>query len=139
MLNMRHEGKYNAELNMVEAKLINKPQSFEDVDYVVSENEKLYKEGGENKVWLIADISEMGMASPKFVKYFQEKEKILVDKYVIDTAMVCSNPLEKMAAQLFNILSRQKSAIFKIKEEAIEWVLKEQETRGRFEPLEQAV
>ena len=135
MINMKHEGEYDAEQNIVFAKLINKPLSIEDVDYMVSENERWYKKGGKNKVWVIADVSEMGMAPANIVKDFQKKEKLLVDKYVIDICMICSKTLEKIAVQLFNILMRQKHSIFKTKEEALEWVLREQETRGKFKPL----
>jgi len=135
MLNMKHEAEYDAERNIVYVKLINKPLSMEDVEFIVSENERWYKKGGENKVWLIADVSEMGMASTKFVKEFQKREKPLVDKYVIDICMVCSNVLEKIAVQIFNALMNQKKSIFKTKEEALEWIFKEQETRGKFEPV----
>jgi len=35
MLNVKHEGKYDAELNIVFVYFINKPLSIEDVDYVI--------------------------------------------------------------------------------------------------------
>jgi len=72
MLNVKHEGDYNPELNIAVTKYINKPQSIEDVDYIVSENERWYQKGGDNKVWNIADVSEMGMAPVKLVTDFQK-------------------------------------------------------------------
>ncbi|MBW1847672.1 MAG: hypothetical protein JRJ27_11115 [Deltaproteobacteria bacterium] len=135
LLNVKHEGKYDAELNIVFVKFINKPLSIEDVDYVISENERWFKKGGKNKVWGIADVSEMGVPPPKMIKDFQKKEQLLADKYVIDSCVFCPNPFERIATQLFNVIKRKKHPIFKTMEEAIEWVRKEQETRGRFEPL----
>jgi len=132
MINVKHEGEYDAEWNIVFLKFINKPQSFEDIDYIIEKNEEFYKKGGENKVWNITDISEMGMASVKFVSYYEKKGRPLVDKYLIDYCAICSKPLEKIAAQLYNILMKEKHPIFKTREEAVSWVLKEQETRGRF-------
>jgi len=49
--------------------------------------------------------------------------------------VICSKPLEKIAAQLFSVLMREKHPVFKTKEEAIDWITKEQESRGRFIPL----
>ncbi|MCJ7771658.1 MAG: hypothetical protein MUP22_00835 [Desulfobacterales bacterium] len=135
MIHMKHEGEYNAELNIVFFKFINKPKSFEDIDYIISENERWFKKGGESKVWNITDVSEMGMASVKLITAYQEKDKYISAKYLIDYCGICSKPLEKIAAQLFNILRGEKHPIFKTREEAIEWVLKEQETKGRFVPL----
>lgn len=135
MLNVKHEGEYDAELNIVVTKYINKPLSIEDVDYIVSENEQWYRKGGENKVWNIADVSEMGMAPVKFVTDFQKKLKPLLNKYVVDYCVICSKPLEKIAAHLFGILMGEKHPIFKTRKEAIDWTIKEQETRGRFMPL----
>lgn len=135
MLNIKYEGEYDAELNIVFTKIINKPISFEDIDYMVSGDEKWLSSGGGNKVWAITDVSEMGMASVKYVKDYHEKVKPLNEKYVIDFCVVCSKPLEKAAVHLFNVLMREKHPIFKTREEAVNWVLKEQETRGRFVPL----
>ncbi|MBW1983289.1 MAG: hypothetical protein JRI53_01100 [Deltaproteobacteria bacterium] len=135
MLNVKHEGEYDAELNIVFTKFINKALSFEDVDYIISEDERWYSSGKENRVWVITDVSEMGMASVKFVKDYQQKVKPLNEKYVIDYSVICSKPLEKIAVQLFNVLMREKHPVFKTREEAIDWVLKEQRKRGRFMPL----
>jgi hypothetical protein len=135
MLNVKHEGEYDAERNIVFLKYINAPLTFEDADYLCKENERWYKKGGENKVWVIPDVSEMGMPSVKLVKYFHEKEKPLNDKHIIDYCVICTKPLLKISALLFNTLMRRKSMIFKTRQEAVDWVLKEQETRGRFAPL----
>jgi hypothetical protein len=135
MLNVKYEGEYNAELNIVFTKFIHKPMSFEDVDYIAGEDGRWYSRGGENKVWVITDVSEMGMAQVKYVKAYQEKVKPLNEKYVIDYCVICSKPLEKVAVQLFNVLMREKHPVFKTREDAVNWVLKEQETRGRFIPL----
>ena len=135
MSNVKHEGKYDAEKNLVITKFINRPVTFEDVDILTSGNERWYKSGGLNKVWLIADISDMGMASVKIVQDYHNKEKPLLEKYVINFCTVCSKPLERMAAQLFNVLMREKHPTFKTMEEATNWIQQEQEKKGRFVPL----
>lgn len=135
MINVEFEGEYDAQRNILFTKFINKPQTIEDVDYIISKNQHWYQQGGKNKVWIISDVSEMGMASAKLVSEYQKKEKPLNEKYVIDYCVICTKPLEKIAVYLFNILMGKKNPIFKTKEEAIEWVLKEQETKGRFVPL----
>jgi len=135
MLNVKHEGEYDAERNIVFVKFINAPLHHEDADYLCQENERWYKNGGENKVWVIPDVSEMGMPSVKLVKYFHEKEKPLNDKYIIDYCVICTKTLLKISALLFNTLMRRKSMIFTTRKEAVDWVLKEQETKGRFVPL----
>lgn len=136
MLNIKYEIEYDAELNIVFNKCINKPLTTEDMDHIIEENERWYKKGGQNKVWNIADLSEMGMVSMKLVKYYQQKEKPLNEKYLIDYCVVCSKTMEKIATQLFNILMGRKNPIFRTREEAIDWILNEQETRGKFIPLE---
>jgi len=135
MLNVEYEGEYDPERNITFCRFINRPLSTEDTGYLVEENRKLYSKGGENKVWNITDVSEMGMASVKLVKDYHKKQKPLIEKHIIDYCVICSKPLEKIAAQLFNILMGEKHPIFKTKEEAFNWVLKEQETKGRFLPL----
>jgi hypothetical protein len=136
MLNVKYEGEYDAELNIVFTKIINKPNSIEDIDYMISGDERWLKSGGKNKVWVITDISEMGVAPVKFVKEYQNKVKPLNEKYVIDFCVICSSSFEKITVQLFNVLMREKHPIFKTREEAVNWVLKEQEEKGRFLPLE---
>lgn len=136
MLNVKYEGEYDAELNIVFTKLINKPNSFEDIDCFISGDEQWLKSGGKNKVWVITDISKMGVASVKFVKEYQKRVKPLNEKYVIDFCVTCSSSFEKVTVQLFNVLMREKHPIFKTREEAVNWVLKEQEEKGRFLPLE---
>ena len=136
MLNVKHEGDYDPELNIVFVKYLNKPQTSEDVDFIVSENARWYRRGKENKIWNITDITEMGMAPAKLVNEFHGKLKPLLEKHVIDYCVISSNPLEKMAALLFGLLTGEKHPIFKTKQEALDWVLKEQETRGRFIPLD---
>ncbi len=135
MIVVKHEGEYDAERNIVFCKFINKPKSFEDVDYLVNENEKMYKKGGENKVWDITDVTEMGMAPVKLITAYQDRDKPIAAKYVIDFCIICSKPFEKIATQLFNMFRGEKHPIFKTREEGVHWVLKEQETRGRFIPL----
>lgn len=135
MVNVIYKGEYDAERNILFNKIINKPQTFEDIDYLVNQDAQWYRKGGENKVWNITDISEMGMASVKLVTYYEKQGKPLIDKYLIDYCVICSKPLEKIAAQLFSILSREKHPILKTREQGIDWVLNEQRARGRFVPL----
>ena len=136
MLNVKFEGEYDAERNIVFLKYINKPVTFEDVDFWASESERLWRMGEQNKVWGITDISQMGMASPKLVSYYHKKLSEIVDKYLIDFCVICDKALERIAAQLFNILMREKHPIFRTMDEAVDWTIKEQEARGRFIPLE---
>ena len=135
MANVKFEGEYDAERNIVYIKFINKPASLEDADFLVEESKRLWEKGGENKVWSITDLSKMGMAPHKIISYYKDKADEVADKYVVDFCIVCEKTMERMAAQLYNILTREQHPIFKTKDEAIDWVLKEQETKGRFVPL----
>ena len=135
MANVKHEGRYDAERNIVFTKFINTPKTFEDVDVLINGNAQWYRSGGSNKVWLIADISKMGMAAVKIVQDYHKKEKDLLGKYVIDFCTVCSKPLERVAAQLFNVFMREKHPTCKTMDEAIEWILKQQEIKGVTVPL----
>jgi len=135
MINVTVEGEYDAEKNIITVSFINKPLTVEDVDYTVSQVEYWAKQGGENKIWCINDISKMGMASPKLVSYYQKLVKPIIDKYLIDFCVISEKTMERIAAQLFNVLIREKHPIFRTMDEAMDWVLKEQETRGRFIPL----
>ena len=135
MINVQFEGEYDAEKNIIIVKFINKSLNTEDIDYTVSQTEYWAKQGGENKVWAINDLSKMGMASTKLVQYYKEQIKPIIDKYIIDYCTVCEKTMERIAVQLFNVLMRDKHPIFKTIDEAMEWTLKEQEARGRFIPL----
>ena len=135
MLNVQVEGEYDAEKNIMTIYFINKPLTVEDVDYTVSQVEYWAKQGGENKVWCINDISKMGMASPKIVSYYQNQVKPILEKYLIDYCVICEKTMERIAAQLFNILMREKHPIFRTMDEAMDWTIKEQETKGRFVTL----
>ena len=42
MVNVRHEGRYDAERNIVFTRFINKPETFEDVDIILRGNEQWY-------------------------------------------------------------------------------------------------
>ena len=136
MLNVQVESSYDAEKNIGIIKFINKPLSFEDMDYFADQITGLAKKGGQNKTWNITDISQMGMASPKLVSYYQGLIKPIRDKYVVDYCVICEKTMERVAAQLFNILMREKSPIVRSLDEAMDWTIKEQEKRGRFIPLE---
>jgi len=135
MINVKVEGEYDAEKNIVLIYFINKPLSSEDVDYAVSQVEYWAKMGGANKVWLINDITKMGVASPKYVSQYQKQVQPIIDKYLVDFCVISEKTIERIAAQLFNVLIREKHQIFTTIDEAMNWVLKEQETRGRFIPL----
>ena len=135
MANVEYYGEYDPELNLVFTKFINKPKTSEDVDVFINGNKEWFAKGGNNRVWNITDISNMGIASVSVVTEYQKKAEPLIDKYLVDYCVVCTNPLEKLTVNLFNILMGKRRPIFKTKEEAIKWVLKEQETRGRFIPL----
>ncbi|MBW2179783.1 MAG: hypothetical protein ACTSPS_14670 [Promethearchaeota archaeon] len=136
MLNVQTESSYDAEKNISFIKFIDKPLTFEDIDYMADQQKQVILKGGKNKVWVISDISLMGMASPRLVTYYQKLLKPLRDKYVIDFCVICGKTMERIAAQLFNILMREKSPIFSTMDEALDWTIKEQETRGRFIPVE---
>jgi len=135
MANVEYYGEYDPELNIVFTKFINKPKNSEDVDVFVDGNKEWFAKGGKNKVWNITDISKMGMASVSVITEYQKKAEPLLDMYLIDYCVVCSSALEKITVNLFNILMGQKRPIFKTREEATEWVLKEQKTQGRFVPI----
>jgi len=135
MINVRVEGEYDAEKNIVKVRFINKSLSFEDADYIADEVERLVKLGGGNKVWGINDISKSRLANPKIIAYYTKKVTPILDKYIIDYCIICEKPFERIAAQLFNSLAKEKHPIFKTMDEAMDWVLKEQETKGRFIPL----
>ena len=136
MINVKHEGRYDPELNIAFFKFINQPKTFEDVDYIISESVKYYLKGGKNKVWVITDITGMGLPPKNIVQDYYNKIKPLTDKHVIDYCVICSTPIEKILTQIFNILMGSKHPVFKTREEAIEWTLKEQEKIGRFIPLD---
>ena len=136
MLNVRAESHYDAEKNIGFIKFINKPISFEDVEYLADQVNQLSKQGGENKTWNITDVSQMGMASPKFVAHYQKLVKPVLEKYTIAYCVICDKTMERIAAQLFNILMREKSPIVRTMDEAMVWTIKEQEKRGRFIPLD---
>ena len=135
MPNVEYQGKYDPELNIVFTKFVNKPKNSEDVDVFINGNKEYFAKGGKNKVWSITDVSDMGMAPVSNIKDYQKRVKPLIDKHVIDYCVVCSKPLEKVMVNLFNILMGNKRPIFSTHEEAIDWVKKEQETRGKFIPL----
>ena len=136
MLNVKVESHYDAEKNIGFMKFLNKPLSFEDAEYMAEQINELSKSGGENKTWNITDISQMGMASPKFISHYQKLVKPDMDKYLIAYCVVCERVMERMAAQLFNIIMKEKNPIVGTMDEAIDWILKEQEKRGRFIPVE---
>ena len=108
MINVQVEGEYDAERNIVIVSFINKSLSIEDIDYTVSQVEYWAKQGGENQVWAINDISKMDTASPKLVSYYQKQVKPILDKYLIDYCVICEKTMERIAAQLFNVLIREK-------------------------------
>jgi hypothetical protein len=135
MINVQVEGEYDPERNIVIVKFINRSLSVEDIDYTVAQVEHWAKQGGENKVWAINDISQMGMASPKLFSYYQKHVKPISDKFITDYCVICEKAMERIAAQLFNVLMREKHLIFRTMDEAMEWTLKEQETRGRLIPV----
>jgi len=136
MLNVRAESNYDAEKNIGFIKFINKPLVVEDIDFLAAQITQLSKQGGENKIWNITDVSQMGMASPRLVIYYQKLVKPIIDKYIIAYCVICDKTMERIAAQLFNILMKEKNPIVKTMDEAMDWIIKEQEIRGRFIPLE---
>ncbi len=87
------------------------------------------------KIWLIVNIAEYKVKNPMLVKEWQKSGKKTMDKYVIDEVMICKNPIQKAMSLLFNTIRGKKSPIFKSKEEAVEHVLKLQETVGKSKPI----
>jgi len=136
MINVKVEGEYDAEKNITIVHFIDKALSNEDADYMVAEVEHWAKKGGINKVWAINDISKNRLANPKLISYYEKKVTPIINKYVADYCIICEKGFERIAAQFFMVLTKEKHPIFKTMEEAMDWVLKEQEARGRFIPLE---
>ncbi|MEZ4813051.1 MAG: hypothetical protein R2883_06170 [Caldisericia bacterium] len=87
------------------------------------------------KIWIIADISEYKMKNASLVKEFSKTGKQNTEKYVMGEVMVCNNPIQKAFSLLFNAVRGVKSPIYKTVDEAVEYVLKRQETEGKSEPL----
>jgi len=136
MINVSTEGEYDAEKNILTVRFINKWRTIEDAEFIASEVERWVKLGGENKVWAINDITHSGMAPPKLISHYEKKASPLIEKYVADFCVICDKPFERIAAQFFMVLTKDKHPIVKTMDEAIDCVLKEQEKRGRFIPLE---
>jgi len=136
MINVRTEGEYDADKNILKVRFINKWTTYEDAEFIASEIERWVKLGGKNKVWGILDITHSGIASPKLIAHYEKKVTPIVDKYVIDYGTICEKAFERIAVQLFMVITKEKHPIFKSMDEAMDWVLKEQEKRGRFIPVE---
>ena len=135
MINVRVEGEYDAEKNILKISFINKALTFEDAEYIAAEVERFAKLGGDNKVWAINDITKNGLAKPKHISHYEKKVAPIIDKYLADYCIICEKGFERIAAQLFMILTKENHSVFKTLDEAVDWVIKEQEVRGRFIPL----
>ncbi|HOO97527.1 MAG TPA: hypothetical protein PKV16_07325 [Caldisericia bacterium] len=135
MAGFEFEGRYDAEKNISYVRFIGKPTSNSDVDYLVEKITPHYMGNGKNKIWQITDITEMGMAAPNLVIYYNNRVKELTKKYVQDYVVISSNTMQKLATNLFNTFLGEKHDIVQSIEEAEKVILERQEKIGRFPPL----
>ncbi len=134
---MQYKSEYDPEANILITKFIGTPKSFEDAEFMARKNLECYKELGDKKVWQIVDISEMGIAQPKYIGHFSKLEARILGKYVIDYCTVCSNTMDRIAVRLYNVLvGKPKQMIFANLEKAREWIFEQQKFRREVESIE---
>lgn len=134
---MQYKSEYDPETNILITRFIGTPKSFEDAEFMARKNLECYKELGGKKVWQIIDISEMGIAPPKYIGHFSKLEAPILGKYVIDYCTVCSNTMDRIAVRLYNVLvGRPKQMIFANLEKAREWIFEQQKFGREVELIE---